>query len=257
VDRVYFRTTATIAVIRRPEQACVLVAISNGVSSGAMRSWQGFLNSPFGLLISGFALTTLAGGFLSSWIQRATWNRQTRVELFRQRYQEGTKFLDELSDHIGQRFFAMQRLAWSLKDAGDKERDAIEKEYFEVIATWNASLRTYRNKIRLLVSETQADRFLDYRDDYRQDPLSLRYIFVKAHNAVMGARSGTIDIAAAQLTVDELNWACSNYLEAITTSFVERATTLQLLHVPETNTGGPLKAPRDPSKGAPNSESQS
>jgi hypothetical protein len=210
-----------------------------------MKPLQSFLNSPLGLLISGFGLTTIAGGLLSSWFQHATWTRQTRVDLFRQRYQEGTKFLDELSDHIGRRFFALQRLLWSLKDSTAEQRDTIEKEYFTIVAGWNASLRTYRNKIRLLVSQEQADRFLDYRDDYRAEPLSLHYIFVKAHKAVVGARKGTIGVDEAQTPVDELNWACSNFLEALTTSFLERATTLQLLDVPKTDTGGLLKTPRN------------
>jgi hypothetical protein len=43
--------------------------------------------------------------------------------------------------------------------------DLLEKEYFTVVSEWNGSLRSTRNKIRLLMGETEADRFLDYADD--------------------------------------------------------------------------------------------
>jgi len=211
-----------------------------------MKPWQLFLNSSFVLLVSGFVLTTILGGLLSLWFQRASWKRQTRVDLFRKRYEEGTQFLDELSDHIGKRFFALQRFVWSLQNSTEEQRANIEKEYFTIVAGWNARLRTYRNKIRLLVSEEQADRFLDYQDDYRpQDPQSLHYILVKAHNAVVDAKKGKIEIANAQRVVDELNWACSKFLEALTTSFLERATTLQLLEPPESRPDRPLRHPRN------------
>jgi hypothetical protein len=198
-----------------------------------MAPWE-FLNSKFGLLVVGFILTTLLGGVLSSWLQNASWKRQMRVDLFRKRYEEGTQLLDDLSDNVGRRFFAMQRFLWSLADPTSDKCQNIEAEYFKIVGEWNASLRTYRNKIRLLISEEHADRFLDYRDDLRpEDPSSLHYIFVRAHNAVMQAKARRIAVDKAQVDVTELNWRCSTFLEVLTTAFLERATSLRLLEIPK------------------------
>ena len=111
-----------------------------------------------------------------------------------------------------------------------------EIDYFKVVAEWNASLRTNRNKIRLLVGEMQANNFLDYQDDFRQnEPQSLHYRFVKAHRSAMRVKKKEMAAASAQVEVDKLNWACSDFLEGLTTDFLKRAASLQLLEMPESS----------------------
>lgn len=200
-----------------------------------MTLWD-FLNSQFGLLVTGFIFTTIIGSLLSVLFQRASWTRQTRVDLYRKRYEEGTLFLDELSELIGRRFFALQRYFWAIRDRDGHDFEEVKKAYYENVADWNAKLKMNRNKIRLLIGEHQATAFLDYGDDNRpRDPQSLHYIFVKAHNAVVAADKGDIGIGEAEREVDKIDWACSGFLENITTEFLERASALRLLEVPKSD----------------------
>ncbi len=67
------------------------------------------LQSPLVLLLLGFLLTTVLGGFVASKLQETAWERRTKLELFLKRYEEGTALLDELSSLVDRRFFALQR----------------------------------------------------------------------------------------------------------------------------------------------------
>src|SRR5436309_13510790 len=122
------------------------------------------IQSPIGLLLFGFVLTTLAGSIITSRLQAGSWQRQTRVDLFRKRYDEGTQFLDQFSRAIGNRFFYLQRLLWAIPDTKDDQMRQIELDYFKVVAEWNSTYWMFRNKIRLLVGDESANGFLDYRD---------------------------------------------------------------------------------------------
>jgi len=180
-----------------------------------------------------FALTTVLGAVWAFVFTTFAWKRQTRMELHRQRYTEGAKFLDDLSLLIGQRFFLMQRLLWSLQHPDPDKIRERELKYFEAVDEWNSKYWLNRNKIRLLVSREYAERFLSYRDESRQnDPQSLHYQFVQAHRAVMRAKDVPKSYAAAASLVAKLNVRCSNFLEQLTSEFLRRATHLQLLEVP-------------------------
>jgi hypothetical protein len=200
------------------------------------------LNSNYVLLVMGFILTTIAGALISTWLQTQTWNRQTRVDLYRKRHEEGSQFLDELGKLIGNRFFQLQRYFWAIKDMQNEDMQddklrAVEAEYFDTVAEWNSVLRLNRSKIRLLVGDTQALLFLDYGDDARGDnPRSIHYLFVKAHEAVDGVKKGEVDTYSARAKISRLNKAISGYLDALTTDFLKRAADLQLLKTPEEST---------------------
>jgi hypothetical protein len=197
------------------------------------KSVSGFLNSGFVLLVAGFVLTTVGGAWITSRIQRATWERQTRVDLFRKRYEEGQAFLDDLAKAVGNRFFALQRFLWAIPDADQGRLEQIERDYFTQVVAWNATYWMNRNKIRLLIGDARANDFLDYRDDFRlEQPTSLHYHFVKAHRYVVKAKTGEVSTSQAQKIVDDLNWVCSELLEIFTTEFLARATSLQLLDAP-------------------------
>jgi hypothetical protein len=159
------------------------------------------------------------------------------VDLYRKRYEEGSQFLDELAKLIGNRFFQLQRYLWAIEDMQDDVLRAVEAEYFETVAEWNSTYWVNRNKIRLLVGEAQAQQFLDYQDDFRTDtPRSIQYRFAKAHGYVLRAKKGEVDTARAQAEISRLNWACSGFLENLTTDFLKRAASLQLLDTPEEST---------------------
>lgn len=204
-------------------------------------------------LVLGFVLTTVLGGLLTYLFQRLSWKRQATLDLYRERYKEGTEFLERLSSLIDRRYFALQRFIWALEEAADEKRlSEREADYFQTVLEWNTSLRSIHNRIRLLIGEEQALDFLDYGDDYRPDqPLSLHYRFVLAHRAVMTARRDRAGLATALQEVDRLNWKLSSFLYDVTSLFTERAGNLTLLHMPshpssgekQRQTSGPHRLP--------------
>ena len=127
----------------------------------------------------------------------------------------------------------LQRLWWAIEEQNPERISKCEKAYFSTVEDWNARFWRNRNKIRLLVGEEPANNFLDYSDDRAGDnPQSLHYEFVVAHRKVMAAKGdfGLADDARRHMTA--LNFACSVFLERITSLFLERTSALQLLEIP-------------------------
>lgn len=184
------------------------------------------------LLIIGFALTTIAGGILTNFFQKQTWKRQAYLDLFKKKYDEGTKFLDELSELIGKRLFFIQRLAWALSENDHERIERMEKEYFDVVKIWNINYYRNRNKIRLLVNEETADLFLDYTDDaLPHNPRSLHYKFVMVHRNVMTLRADNSKRNLSSNNINQLNYSCSRFLEKLTSEFAMRSKRMQLLEI--------------------------
>jgi|SRR5579864_503625 len=65
-------------------------------------------------LIFGFVLTTLGGAYASWLLSTRTWHRQTRIDLYRKRFEEGTAFLDSFAKTVGRRYYLLQRYLWAL-----------------------------------------------------------------------------------------------------------------------------------------------
>ena len=167
---------------------------------------------------------------MSIFFQKRAWKRQTKVDLYRKRYDEGAVFLDELSELVGERYYLLQKFLWAI-EAEDSERiEKTSNDYFETVTYWNTCYFKNRNKIRLLVSDKMANYFLDYKDDQKLDkPISLHYKFVVAHKKVMEAKKEKAKLNAATMAVTQLNWKCSAFLEHLTTDFSLRAQRLELL----------------------------
>lgn len=200
-------------------------------------------------LALGFLITTVLGGMLGYLLNRRSWQIQTQHEIYRARFDEGIGFLDEISILVGRRFFALQRFFWALQD-GDVDKIAErEREYFLIVAEWNAQFWRNRNKIRLLVGEAQANRFLNYADDYTADrPTSVHYEFVFAHRKVTEAKTNPVLAAEAKAEIDRLNRKCSVFLEQLTSDFLKRAATLQLFKLPTSPGGAEMAAESDKSR---------
>jgi len=192
------------------------------------------------LLLFGFVLTTIGGMWLANWLDRTSWQRQTRIDLYKRRYEEGIQFLDTLSQLIGRRHFQLQRVLWALKDMEDnpEKLEEIEEEYFEIVGDWNASYWMHRNKIRLLVGEQYANLFLDYGDDQREKAHSVHYSFVQAHRAVQQAKAGEVEAEEAQEKVNDLSRVCSSFQELVTYEFRKKAASLELLNMTKSENGG-------------------
>ncbi len=192
------------------------------------------IDSKFFLLFAGFVLTTVAGGILTFYFQKRNWRRQACIDLYKKKYDDGIKFLDDLSELIGKRLFFLQKLIWAISDKDDERLVRVEKEYFEIVNIWNINYYKNRNKIRLLVNEIVADIFLDYNDDLKlDDPTSLHYKFVITHRKVMNAKMDNSKLKDALTSVEKLNWSCSSFLEKLTTEFSKRAEKLELLDINE------------------------
>jgi len=197
------------------------------------------------LLSIGFMLTTVFGGILGFLLNRKLWKTQTEHTIYRASFDEGTKFLDELSALVGRRFFLLQRFLWAIQEQDTDKVENREKEYFECVKEWNSTYWRSRNKIRLLVSDIQASKFLDYEDDTAgENPKSLHYTFVIVHRTVMAFKSGAAKSKDAEPAVVRLNWTCSVFLEQLTSEFVRGAAALQLLHTPTSPGGAELAAAR-------------
>lgn len=193
------------------------------------------LGTEQGKLLAGFLLTTLLGGVLAYLFQALSWKRQAKLDLFQQRYKEGTEFLERLSGLIDRRYFGLQRFFWAIEsNATAAKRATREREYFQTVVEWNHNLRSAHNRVRILIGEKEALAFLDYGDDFRpdDDPQSLHYKFVKAHKYVTAAKSDPSLVPEAKRAVDQLNWALSGFLYDVTTLFTQRAGSLSLLKPP-------------------------
>lgn len=194
--------------------------------------WQ-FLNSDLGLLLVGFVLTGLIGALLSASFQKAAWRRETRLELFRRRYDEGVAFLDALSELIGRRLFATQQMLWTIQRGLDEPHVIqVAKSLNEATEVWNNRLWMNRAKIRLLVGDVQADRFLSETDHRGQTEQDLHSAFVQAHQSVVELSEGRGHMETTDNAVRHLNRACSEFLEALTNDFLRRASSLEILEVP-------------------------
>jgi hypothetical protein len=80
-----------------PATAAAAAPLQNSTQS----SWDGataFLNTKLGIVLITFALTTVIGGILGTWLQRRNWERQTRIAIFQKAYEEGVKFLPLLKN---------------------------------------------------------------------------------------------------------------------------------------------------------------
>lgn len=193
-----------------------------------------FLNSPFGLLLVGFLLTTGVG----TYFQVSASKRQAKRQLQIERYAEGTKFLNDLSELAGTRFFGLQRWLWAIKNPSSNDIGDERNSYFECVRLWNQRTWANRATLRLLVGEAQAELFLDYGDDERGDqPRSLHYLFHRAHQSVLDAERGLFEPDKAQVILDDLSRRWSQYFDGATSHFLRRAVSLQLLEVPDDKPG--------------------
>lgn len=189
------------------------------------------LNSKAVAIILGFILTSILGKLIANWIQNKNWRVQTKTNLFKSRYEEGKEFLDELSLHMGKRYFLLQRLFWAIRDSNDEEIDPRRKEYFDSVVDWNSKIWYYRNKIRLLVGNQEADLFLDFLEN-GVNPKTIHHKFVYTHQKVIDSIDDK-EYGKAQSAIYELNYGITSYLESLTSKFQVKSNNLELLNIIE------------------------
>ena len=93
-----------------------------------------------GVEVLKFLLAGVLGALITSVLRRRTRAEETKISLHEARYTEETKFLDELSELIGRRFFLLQRMLWAIEDGDPKAIDKAEKLSYVQLENWNANL---------------------------------------------------------------------------------------------------------------------
>lgn len=93
------------------------------------------------LLLLGFLLTTVIGGYLGAKFQERSWNHQHQVQAYESERETATKGFDNLSDLMDRRLLRMRQLAWKLEEAknlGDVEEE--RKKNKEARDEWSMQL---------------------------------------------------------------------------------------------------------------------
>jgi hypothetical protein len=93
------------------------------------------------LLLVGFVLTTVAGGFLGYWLQSRAWRRQEYARLSQAELEAARAFFEELSRVFDRRLHRMRELDASL--SRPRAADEVERSlarYREALDEWNDNL---------------------------------------------------------------------------------------------------------------------
>ncbi len=131
-----------------------------------------FFKSNVGLLVLGFILTTICGGFINEMHTRSTWKRDKRFELLGRELTKHEELLSDLTKVVGARTFRLQRVVfamdspdspapetWQLNDEAKNKLNARWDEYYQTVIDWNLNYRSYATKIRVLAGEDVANEF--------------------------------------------------------------------------------------------------
>ncbi len=225
------------------------------------RLWS-FLNSGLGLLLVGFCISTMAGGFFADWMERRTWERQIaleqarqdyewkrsmRFELLRAKLKEGQESLEKISDLINLRFFRLQRVFDALV-YGDLT--ASEKEwaqYAESVEKWNTKLIIYQNKLERLVSREVANQFNNYETDDPElkKPTSLHGHFYMTHKKVRvilecmkqnGCNVTPKMRTEAAKSIRQLDLVSDGFVDRVSQLFLDKTFELEQFKIPATPT---------------------
>jgi peptidoglycan hydrolase-like protein with peptidoglycan-binding domain len=94
------------------------------------------MGSDLTLLIVGFVLTTVVGGFLGYQYQRRTWQANRRES----EREAASAVFDEISRAMDRRLYRMRRLYWSVRDWDDQRVDESLSDYREILRDWNDNL---------------------------------------------------------------------------------------------------------------------
>jgi hypothetical protein len=117
------------------------------------------------LLVVGFALTTVVGGFFASWLQA----RQERARLDQAEREAARAFFEEVSRLLDRRLHRMRQLDSWLQDPGaSADVDRLVRRYGEVVDEWNESwnrilslaLRYFGEDLRLYLDYQLGKRFV-------------------------------------------------------------------------------------------------
>ncbi|MCX5698852.1 MAG: hypothetical protein NTX01_04060 [Candidatus Omnitrophica bacterium] len=140
------------------------------------------LNSKFTLLIAGFILTGIVGSFLNYQFQKEAWKRQAHYEVVKRQLDQTQEAVEKILLLANKRFYAMQKVFWSLEGFKIEEAKRRWEEYNSVRDEWSIMVSNFRSKIKVFLSPELSYELLD-KDDARnyKNKESLHALFVVAH----------------------------------------------------------------------------
>jgi hypothetical protein len=110
--------------------------MSNGANEKLFGKYHELL-----LLLLGFFLTTIAGGYLAHKYQERAWEHELAAKRYDARLEAASRSFDEISRLLDRRLYRARTLLWAYK--GDESAQEIQlrrNEYREVVEEWNGSL---------------------------------------------------------------------------------------------------------------------
>lgn len=98
-------------------------------------------------ILLGFALTTVAGGWWASELQRRSWVKQNDEHLKEGERERAGATCQGVMSLLDRRLYRMQRLLWAASVSADRPLDDEElerrrSEYVEILFSWNDNLNT-------------------------------------------------------------------------------------------------------------------
>ncbi len=122
------------------------------------------------LVVLGFTLTTVAGGWWATRLQDRSWDRQNEVRLRELEQQAAGRVCQELATLMDRRLYRMQLLLWEAAPApgGVVDPEGLELRraaYRDVLLAWNDGLNTNLSLVRTYFG---ADAFVALEHVYEQ-----------------------------------------------------------------------------------------
>lgn len=188
------------------------------------------LNSNFFLLLFGFILTTIVGTYLNYSFQKSSWEREKRFKILSYNLDEGTKYIEKLSNLMNRRFLGLQRVLWLLQVGDKKKVQEIWDEYYVSVIEWNHELNANRSRIIRLAGYKLANYFWKPGDEHNIiNPISIHGKFRATHIKILNAKKCLTNnctnldknIKEAQNALTNLDMNLDKFINELTKVFLE------------------------------------
>jgi hypothetical protein len=157
-------------------------------------------------LVIGFLLTTVAGGFLGTYLQQRAWRRQNDARLREEELRRADSTCQTISGLIDKRRYRMLRLLWALREHGTRDVSAMleesRKAYDEVLFEYNDRLNVNFSLIGTYFGE-RARAWL--QDEVHATFVRAGDSLVRAGRSVSMGGAAEADLSAAEQALEQLN----------------------------------------------------
>ena len=189
-----------------------------------------FLNSNLFLLLLGFFLTTIVGTYLNNSFQKSSWEREKRFKILSYNLEQGTDYIENISDLMNRRFMGLQRVMWAIERKNKKDIEKIWDEYYLSVIEWNHELNANRSRIIRLAGYGTANIFWKPGDEHNmENPISIHGKFRVAHYNILNAKKALVNnkgnleikMELAQNSLSKLDMNIDKFINDLTKVFLE------------------------------------